>query len=167
MNQFYICTYLYFLRLFSHIGHYWSRKWQPTPVSLPGKFHGQRSLAGYSRTRLSDWAHTQSLQSIEKRPDRKIGFCLTHGLVWMDFKTRCWKNFLEAYRRSGKTIFPHAEICKQRLWEASLGGDFTTVDLQQESEINTCASLLKHWVILCALCHTFSTLVAFFLQEYA
>ena len=26
----------------------WSRKWQPTPVFLPGKFHGQRSLAGYS-----------------------------------------------------------------------------------------------------------------------
>ena len=26
----------------------WSRKWQPTPVFLPGKFHGQRSLADYS-----------------------------------------------------------------------------------------------------------------------
>ena len=26
----------------------WSRKWQRTPVFLPGKFHGQRSLAGYS-----------------------------------------------------------------------------------------------------------------------
>ena len=26
----------------------WSRKWQPTPVSLLRKFHGQRSLASYS-----------------------------------------------------------------------------------------------------------------------
>ena len=26
----------------------WSRKWQPTPVFLPGKLHGQRSLVGYS-----------------------------------------------------------------------------------------------------------------------
>ena len=26
----------------------WNRKWHPTPVSLPGKFHGQRSLVGYS-----------------------------------------------------------------------------------------------------------------------
>ena len=39
------------------------RKWQPTPVFLPGKFHGQRSLAGYSPrghkswTRLNDWTH--------------------------------------------------------------------------------------------------------------
>ena len=26
----------------------WSRKWQHSPVFLPGEFHGQRSLAGYS-----------------------------------------------------------------------------------------------------------------------
>ena len=26
----------------------WSRKWHLTPVSLPGKFYGQRSLLGYS-----------------------------------------------------------------------------------------------------------------------
>ena len=25
----------------------WIRKWQPTPVFLPGEFHRQRSLAGY------------------------------------------------------------------------------------------------------------------------
>ena len=35
------------------------RKWQPTPVLLPGKFHGQRSLTGYSpldRKRIRhDW----------------------------------------------------------------------------------------------------------------
>ena len=39
----------------------WRRKWRPTPVLLPGKFHGLRSLVGYSpgvaksRTRLSDF----------------------------------------------------------------------------------------------------------------
>ena len=26
----------------------WRRSWQPTPIFLPGKSHGQRSLAGYS-----------------------------------------------------------------------------------------------------------------------
>ena len=26
----------------------WRRAWQPTPVLLPGEFHGQRSLVGYS-----------------------------------------------------------------------------------------------------------------------
>ena len=33
----------------------WSRKWQPPPVFLPGKSHGQRSLAG-----LSPWGHRVS-----------------------------------------------------------------------------------------------------------
>ena len=33
----------------------WSRKWQPTPVLLPGKSHGQRSLAGYN-----PWDHKES-----------------------------------------------------------------------------------------------------------
>ena len=26
----------------------WKREWQPTPLFLPGKFHGHMSLAGYS-----------------------------------------------------------------------------------------------------------------------
>jgi len=30
----------------------WRRKQQPTPVFLPGEFHGQRSLVGYS-----PWGH--------------------------------------------------------------------------------------------------------------
>ena len=33
----------------------WSRNSQPTPVFWPGKFHGQRSLVGYS-----PWGHNES-----------------------------------------------------------------------------------------------------------
>ena len=33
----------------------WGRKWQSTPVFLPGEFHGQRSLMGYS-----SWGHKES-----------------------------------------------------------------------------------------------------------
>ena len=42
----------------------WRRKWQPTPVLLPGESHGQRSLVGHSpwgcksQTRLSDFTFT-------------------------------------------------------------------------------------------------------------
>ena len=32
----------------------WRRKWQPTPVFLPGESHGQRSLAGYSPRGLKE-----------------------------------------------------------------------------------------------------------------
>ena len=34
---------------------HWRRKWQPTPVFLPGKSHGRRSLVGYS-----PWGHKES-----------------------------------------------------------------------------------------------------------
>ena len=33
----------------------WRRKWQPTPVFLPGKSQGKRSLVGYS-----PWGHKES-----------------------------------------------------------------------------------------------------------
>ena len=33
----------------------WRRKWQPTPILLPGKFHGLRSLISYS-----SWCHKES-----------------------------------------------------------------------------------------------------------
>ena len=33
----------------------WRRKWQPTPVLLPRKFHGWKSLVGYS-----PWGHEES-----------------------------------------------------------------------------------------------------------
>ena len=37
------------------LGHPWGRKRQPTPVSLPGKSHGQRSLVG-----CSPWSRKES-----------------------------------------------------------------------------------------------------------
>ena len=58
---------------------HWRRKRQPTPVLLPGKFHGLRSLVGYSpwvtksRTRLSDFTsltmlHTSQEVQVVKNP---------------------------------------------------------------------------------------------------
>ena len=31
----------------SYYSSFWRRKWQPTPVFLPGESHGQRGLVGY------------------------------------------------------------------------------------------------------------------------
>ena len=41
----------------------WSRKWQPTLVFLPGKFHGQRSLAGYSAWGCKDSDMTEHIHT--------------------------------------------------------------------------------------------------------
>ena len=47
----------------------WSRKWQPTPVLLPEKFHRQMSLEGYSpwvpKTVRHDWVTTHTQQCKE------------------------------------------------------------------------------------------------------
>ena len=39
----------------------WRREWQPTPEFLPGEFHGQRSLAGYSPWRCKESDTTEQL----------------------------------------------------------------------------------------------------------
>ena len=50
----------------------WRRKWQPTPVFLPGKFHEHRSLAGYTHeVAESDMTeqlgtHTHRLRNLSK-----------------------------------------------------------------------------------------------------
>ena len=47
----------------------WRRKWQPTPVFLPEKSHGQRSLVGYSpwgrkELHTTEWLHFLSLDQV-------------------------------------------------------------------------------------------------------
>ena len=60
----------------------WRRKWQPTPVFLPGKFHRQRNLVGCivhgvakSWTRLSDFTFTSSITLetvLAPKPESKV-----------------------------------------------------------------------------------------------
>ena len=46
----------------------WKRAWQPTPVFLPGKFHEQRSLAGYSPWGCEESDTTEKLNSDKLNP---------------------------------------------------------------------------------------------------
>ena len=46
----------------------WSRKWQPTPVFLPGKSHGQRSLEGCRPWGCEEWDMTEnSTEEMEEK----------------------------------------------------------------------------------------------------
>ena len=55
---------------------HWRRKWQPTPVFLPGKPHGWRSLVGYC-----PWSHKESdtTEWLQKKKKKVlvIKLCLT------------------------------------------------------------------------------------------
>jgi len=50
----------------------WRRKWQPTPVFLPGKSHGWRNLVGYSPRGCKELDTTERLHfdfsSTRRRP---------------------------------------------------------------------------------------------------
>ena len=59
----------------------WRRKWQPTPVFLPGKFHGQRGLAGYSlqgSQRVRD-----KTESLSTNPPTVLGGALDFELSYV------------------------------------------------------------------------------------
>ena len=43
------------------------RKWQPTPIFLPGESHGQRSLMGYSLWGLKELDMTESDLALSTR----------------------------------------------------------------------------------------------------
>ena len=50
------------------------RKWQPPPVLLPGKSHGQRSLVGYSPQGHKELEMTERLHFL---------YCLSHLFIYI------------------------------------------------------------------------------------
>ena len=65
------CELYVFLTVFAHT--YWRRQWHPTPVLLPGKSHGWRSLVG-----CSPWGREES-DTTERLPFHFSLFCIGEG----------------------------------------------------------------------------------------
>ena len=72
----------------------WRRQWHPTPVLLPGKFHGWRSLVGYSpwgrkELDMTEWLHLyeslkgwdDSIPQIWGNPQKKAEATLKEALT--------------------------------------------------------------------------------------
>ena len=80
----------------------WRRKWQPTPVFLPGKSHGQRSLAGYS-----PWGC--------KRVRHDLATKHTHTQRWPSLQRLWWKTVQESERKPKvtKPVRPRAHAPQQ------------------------------------------------------
>ena len=70
----------------------WRRKWQPTPVFLPGKFHGQRSLAGTVHAVTKSLTQLSKLTLIKHsnlHPANQTSDLL-HLLSWLSPESRPW-----------------------------------------------------------------------------
>ena len=86
----------------------WRRKWQPTPVLLPGKSHGRRNMVGYSpwgsQRDGHDWVTSLSLTSLEKEskdfPSCAFLSCffMVHDASWgcqyNETKLTGWEQFI-------------------------------------------------------------------------
>ena len=59
----------------------WGRKWRPTPVCLPEKCHGQKSLAGYSPWGRKESDTTQQLNSNSKDLPYSTGNSMQYLLI--------------------------------------------------------------------------------------
>ena len=94
----------------------WSRKWQPTPVFLPGEFHGQRSLAGL-QSMGSQRNQTQIRHNLVTKQQQIIFFFngqevfgavaknkLTHSVSLHQMQNSRWYLILQPF----KEIKPHA-----------------------------------------------------------
>ena len=64
----------------------WRREWQPTPVFLPGKSQGQRSLEGYSpwgRKELDTAEHQHEHSNSHDSPNSSLRYRISLGdLMW-------------------------------------------------------------------------------------
>ena len=61
----------------------WIRKWQPTPVFLPGKSHGQRNLAGYSTWGCKRAGHDLATEQQTKCGDEVCGEEGCSIILWL------------------------------------------------------------------------------------
>ena len=76
----------------------WRRKWQPTPVLLPGKFHGQQKPTlqsmGLQRVRY-DWVsdHTHIYWGKEEKVLKESNYILIVALTLKCCSALCWKGY--------------------------------------------------------------------------
>ena len=61
----------------------WKRAWQPTPVSLPGESHGQRSLAGCSPWGQKESDTIEATQQARRRYRLQENDYAFHLEVWL------------------------------------------------------------------------------------
>ena len=69
----------------------WRREWQPTPVFLPEKSHGQRNLVGYS-----PWGHKESDMTQQLNNNRNL---LSSNSSWLLITSNqnCYQTFSCVY----------------------------------------------------------------------
>ena len=109
----------------------WRREWQPTPVFLPGKSHGQGSLAG-----SSPWGHKDSDTTERIRREQRFLSPWTSLMIWTS-----------VFSRSLPVLLMISYFRKQR------GADILEMMLRKLylSPVHMCCQT-RIWFMLCVKC---------------
>ena len=122
----------------------WRREWLPTPVFLPGKSQGQRSLVGYS-----PWGCKES-DTVEQLSTAQHHLYQPPAAIQLPSRQR-WSFQREAVHLSSITIYP-----ERRLPRSTLGGDegVQVVDWPYDHTVQEWFSYrgLARWDCLLPLC---------------
>ena len=73
---------------------HWRRKWQPTPVFLPGESHGRRSLVGCSPWGRTELDMTERLSSSSSIGRTVSAYILDDNTMPNMLKKRCFFSYL-------------------------------------------------------------------------
>ena len=86
----------------------WRRKWQPTPVFLPGKSHGWRSLVGYS-----PWGHKES-DTTERLHFTSLHYSYLYSLAFLTFlfSNKCMAYLVTQYFLKFSSDWPDSKVNK-------------------------------------------------------
>ena len=85
----------------------WRRKWQPTPVLLPVKFHGQRSLVGYSPWGCKELNRTEQLHSFIHSRIMSLQFSSVQSLSHVRLFVTPWTESLALSFLYSPTLIPY------------------------------------------------------------
>ena len=103
----------------------WRRKWQPTPVFLPRKFHGQRILVGYGPWNPKELDTTEQAHNIHPSRINRAQACVPLAVEGPKFSTVAFFSVLsmETLISWGVCMplsFPSTEPCTEQ--ELSVSG---------------------------------------------
>ena len=90
----------------------WRREWLPTPVFLPGKSYGQRSLAGYTLWGCKELDMTEQLKlsfSIHYFPLFQFCYFISQKSIMPVFPQHLLLGRLGHLRRKNSVLFPNFE----------------------------------------------------------
>ena len=95
----------------------WRSKWQPTPVFLPGKPHGRRSLVGYSTKGYKELDTTEQNMNEKMNPWHILTTVLLIAHMWFSLMTSLPSVYMGDWFQDSPHIIPGISKCSSPVYK--------------------------------------------------